>query len=845
MGLTTNLRLVYLTRLVFRGGARGLWLVGLIGWVALLAGALAMAQKPLAVPSRLDASELQPAPAHLVRANRFLSGRTLAGGAGAAGMEVARREQVAMLLQQRVSPRLSPLNAGWQPVGPNQVASLAYGNVTGRVTAIAIDSGDASGNTVYLGTTGGGVWQSTNAAGPATTVSFTPLTDTLPVFTANAGSAAIASLSIGAVSVQSGVILAGTGDPNDALDSYYGSGVLRSTDGGLSWTLIQGSHDGVAGNHSFTGLGFAGFAWSNTTSGLVVAAVSQAAEGVLVNAVDATNSVMGLYYSTDAGVTWQMSVVMDGSQTVQTPLPSGANVGGNAATAVVWNPVRQRFYAAVRYHGYYQSADGATWTRLSAQPGTGLTANACPTSPGTTGSVACPIFRGALAVQQVTGDMFALTVDRNNFDQGLWQDVCGLSGSSCTNGSVTFSKQLASSPLEAGNGNTTVGQGDYDLSLAAVTAASSGSNPDTLLYVGTVDVFRCSLAGGCVLRNTTNTSNGCASSSKVAPAQHSLAVLATVAQPLVYVGNDGGLWRSTDGINQQATPCSTDDATHFDNLNASLGSLAEVTDFAQDPTNPGTVLIGLGANGTAATGSAALESPWAQLAAGEGGTVAIDPANPLLWYVSTGAGVSIRQCSTGAACTAADFAGAPTIGAVQVGGDASLIDAPWLLDPDVSTEVMIGTCRVWRGPAGSGALWSSSNAISRLLAGPQNSACASTNGVIRSLAAGGAISSATTAQNAGAQVIYAGMAGKLDGGGTSGGHLFSTTSGGTASATTTWADLAASPVSNDVADQGKFNPGGFDLSSIAVDLHDATGKTIYATVMGFAPQRSRPWRARP
>jgi len=31
-----------------------------------------------------------------------------------------------------------------------------------------------------------------------------------------------------------------------------------------------------------------------------------------------------------------------------------------------------------------------------------------------------------------------------------------------------------------------------------------------------------------------------------------------------------------------------------------------------------------------------------------------------------------------------------------------------------------------------------------------------------------------------------------------------------------------------------FNPGGFDLSSIAVDPHDATGKTVYVTIMGFS-----------
>jgi hypothetical protein len=250
-------------------------------------------------------------------------------------MEGARQQHAAMLARQAASPQNSSLSAPWQPIGPNQIASIAYGSVTGRVTAIAIDPADTTGNTVYLGTTGGGVWKSANAAGPAASVTFTPLTDTLPVFSANAGTAAIPSLSIGAISLQSGVVLAGTGDPNDASDSFYGSGLLRSADGGLTWTLIQNSQDGVAGNHLFSGLGFAGFAWSSTTAGTVVAAVSQAAAGTLVNAPDVTNSVMGLYYSTDAGVTWHMSTIMDGSQIVQTPQPSGADLGGRAATAVV------------------------------------------------------------------------------------------------------------------------------------------------------------------------------------------------------------------------------------------------------------------------------------------------------------------------------------------------------------------------------------------------------------------------------------------------------------------------------------------------------------------------------
>src|SRR5262249_24261899 len=161
---------------------------------------------------------------------RFLAGRTVADGESSAeAMDAARTEHAAMATQvqvaaralgapQALQPRFTGLDAAWQPLGPLQVQSAAYGKVTGRVTSIAIDPGDASGNTVYLGTTGGGVWKSTNAAGSAAAVSFSPLTDTLPVFSANAGSAVTPSLSIGAVSVQNNVVLAGTGDPNDATD---------------------------------------------------------------------------------------------------------------------------------------------------------------------------------------------------------------------------------------------------------------------------------------------------------------------------------------------------------------------------------------------------------------------------------------------------------------------------------------------------------------------------------------------------------------------------------------------------------------------------------------------------
>jgi len=834
MGLIAPSQLARLVRSPLRRACTRFLSIGFCLALICPNGIDAQLSSPAMVAESHEVAPTATAAPHTMRVRRFLGGRTLVGSVSAArAMNAARQQHAAMMVQEAASSQLSGLGAAWQPVGPNQIASLSYGDVTGRVSAIAIDPTDPSGNTVYAGTTGGGVWKSTNAGGPTSSVSFSPLTDTLPVFNANAGASSIPSLSIGAISANAGVVLAGTGDPNDAADSFYGSGLLRSADGGSTWTLIQESQDSdvsAANNHSFVGLGFAGFAWSTTVAGTVVAAVSQAAEGVLVNAASDSASVMGLYYSTDNGVTWLMSTVMDGTQILQS---AALTVGdpGRAATAVVWNPVRKRFYAAIRYHGYYQSADGITWTRLLNQPGTGLTLTACPTAPGTIGSSSCPIFRGALAVQPNTGDIFTLTVDSGNVDQGLWQDVCALSGTSCSNTTVTFGTQLNSSTMEVGNGSSMIQQADYNLALAAVPSGPSGPTQDTLLYVGTIDLYRCSLAAGCVLRDTTNAVNGCAAPAQVAPAQHAIATLATSSEPLIYFGNDGGLWRSTDGVNEQGAPCSADDATHFQNLNSGLGSLAEVISFAQDPADVGTMLVGLGANGTAATSAATTSASWPQISAGEGGTVAIDQTNPSLWYVSTGAGVSIRQCVNGTACTSANFIGSPTIGMTQVNGDESLIDAPWILDPALASDVLIGTCRVWRGPSGNESSWSSSNAISKLLAGPQNASCASTNPLVRSLAAGGPPSSASVTQNAGSTLLYAGMAGSLDGGGSFGGHLFSTNAAGTANNTTAWNDLATSPVTN--GQGAEFNPGGFDISSLVADTHVASGDTVYVTVMGF------------
>lgn len=752
-----------------------------------------------------------------------LAGRAVRGGGSAAlALVAARREHLALAAK----PRNADLSAKWTAVGPGSVANPVYGAVSGRVTALAVDPGDATGNTLYAGTTGGGVWKSTDAAGPLAAVTFVPLTDTLPVFDLSAGSSAIPSLSIGSLAIGGGVLLAGTGDPNDASDSYYGAGILRSADGGATWTLATEASDGIDPNQSFAGMSVAGLAFSTVNPKVAVAGFALSVEGLLVNAGRGALVPTGLYSSQDAGLTWQVATVLDGTEVVQsaTAPPGGGAIG---ATAVVWNPERRMFFAALSGHGYYGSADGMNWTRLSEQPGVGMTIGNCPTLST---RPACPIFRGALAVNASTGDTFALTVDAADGDQGLYQDVCGMTAAGVCGNAEAFGVKLNSAPLEVGSGSATILQGGYDLALAA-----AGSGTDTLLYAGTVDLYRCSLAAGCVLRDTTNAENGCATPAGVAGAQHAIALGAGLgAGAALFVGNDGGLWRSLDGADETGGACSASDASHFDDLNGSLGSLAEVVGFAQDPVETGTLLVGLGALGSAGTGSASAGGSWAQMSTGEGGLVAIDQANPQNWYATVGAGVEIAACGNGSGCGLADFQ-TPEIGASQVEGDEVPIHAAWGLDPGLTDQVLVGTCRMWRGTATG---WAGSAAGTNLLSAPfaadRTTACGPSFGVVRSVAAGGAVNSGTVAPGAGSEAVYAGMAGFDDGGQALGGHLFTTAAAESAGSMTAWTDAALGVVTNDTGNAGKFNPGGFDISSMAVDPHDATGATVYATVMGFA-----------
>ena len=603
------------------------------------------------------------------------------------------------------------------------------------------------------------------------------------------------------------------------------AGILRSADGGNTWSLISRTDDVEQAWARRIQLSRGGLCGLCLEHGQSAAGGGGGLAGLRRHAGEccaARQQLRGLYYSSDSGATWHLATITDGSGNyVQGPLAAFASPDGNAATSVVWNPVRQLFMAAVRFHGYYQSTDGVTWTRMTAQPGSGLSALLCPTNPGGTGSIACPIFRGTLAVNPSTGDTFAWTVDVNNQDQGLWQDQCALSGGSVQQPGVTFGKQWSTAALETSTaeGAATIANGEL-YAGAGRGSAGLGAGQDTLLLAGANDLWKCSLAMGCVWRNTTNSTT--CKSAQVGEFQHALAWNA--ANPLeVFVGNDSGLWRSTDAIGESGQVCSGDDASHFQNLNGSLGSLAEVVSLSP--------VIDHALHDDGRAGSERDRRRQEQRGHGRTGrrfwaaTAARWPSireNSANWYVNNQAGVSIYLCAQSAACTAADFGTEP-------GGRA------------MRTWVEMGTrcpCRrrswwirwtrrnCWSEPAGCGA----DRRMEAAGPGAMPSAPFLTAGHERHLQWRCADSlHGGNGAPGGGERVYLGMYGSADGGANLAGHVLSATVQACVQRHPGLAGSDPGPVTNDSNSLNKF---GMDISSIFIDPHDPTGNTVYVTVEG-------------
>ena len=113
----------------------------------------------------------------------------------------------------------------WNFIGPQPIiqGSIFSPSATGRLTAIVVDPN--ANNRVLVGAANGGVWLSTD-----TGVNFTPIFDAEPT-------QAIGSIALDPTTNPS-TIYVGTGEGNGSADSYYGQGIFKSTDSGVTWAQL-------------------------------------------------------------------------------------------------------------------------------------------------------------------------------------------------------------------------------------------------------------------------------------------------------------------------------------------------------------------------------------------------------------------------------------------------------------------------------------------------------------------------------------------------------------------------------------------------------------------------------
>jgi hypothetical protein len=661
---------------------------------------------------------------------------------------------------------------------------------------VVIDPSDKSGNTVLLGGAYGGLWKSTNAGSLSSnpgSVNWQALIDDQP------------SLAVGAIALQPGnsnVILVGTGETNNSGDSYYGLGILRSADGGSSWTQITGI--GQPADQSFLGIGFSKIAFSTANPNLVVAATAGDNGLYLGLEEDANQTARGLYYSQDAGVTWNRAILSDAS------VPA-------SATDVIYNSSQGSgtFYASVQRHGLYSSTDGQHFTPLTAQPGTGIISANCPVSVNSSG---CPIYRAEFAEVLGRNEMYAWIVDvqpdsngdPQAVDEGIWQSTSG--GTSWTqipDNGITDCGDSAFGP-ESGCG---VEQGWYNLALAAIQG-TGGAGTD--LYAGAINLYKCSLAGGtvCTQGDWINLTHvyGCnpgplGAPAHVHPDQHAMAFAVFGSTAPGYFAHDGGISRTLDayaGLNSG----SCTGTNQFDSLSQTLGSMTEFVSFSVDPTDADIMLGGTQDNGSPKTMTATENSTWQNALGGDGGFNAINPTNPSEWFAANPY-LTILKCELGTACDDAGFN--EVVSSATLGGDQGAFYTPYILDPQNPAEMLVGTCRVWRVSTSGSAPLQLSNDFETLGTG----VCTGDEiNLVNAVAAGGPQDT-----NNNSTVVYAVTNGYGPLSGQPGGEVWATTNAGV--------NLMENVTQN-------VNPNGYAISTVAMDSSDDTGGTAYVGIMGFS-----------
>ncbi len=559
----------------------------------------------------------------------------------------------------------APPSAAWQQLGPRPEdtntlpnSDFHFGLVSGRTTAIAV--AQHTPGLIYIGTADGGVWKSTNDG-----ASWTPLTD-------RQQSLSIGSLTLDPADPTDNTLYAGTGEANYVFpngfngDSYFGIGVLKTTDGGATWVRV--------------GPGLPNFSpYGATAVGIGV----MVANGPNVWA----GTTVGLYQSTNGGTSWTQVAVNAGS-----PNPRVTDIAVDGANVYV---VLSEAGTGYSYAGIYKSTTG-----------------------GTAGSFN-PIMTGLPTATAWNRSQVAMA---RSTPQTLYLAIAGTVGGFSDNllgiyktidGGTTWN--LTTQPLNYMNGSldyTRTGQGFYD-NMIAVDPANAN-----LVYAGGVHVVGSTDGGGtwAVIVNVyCGFTPPC--NAPIHPDNHAAAFGPTGTPHPLYIANDGGAWKTANGDHGAA-------ATWSD-LNTNLATTQFYGgDVAANYTTTPIVIAGSQDNGTSRTASTAIGT-WNGIRGGDGGFVSIDKTDPNTVVASYPSRLwRTTNANAGSAITWNSIQ--PSVNCRT----GALFVSPFMIDPLASNHIVFGGGGYLCESINSGANWSDSNfnfgsfgqAVQSVMIAPANSA---------------------------------------------------------------------------------------------------------------------------
>jgi hypothetical protein len=683
-------------------------------WLVALGPLLAqqISSQQTSAKTALNASQLVR-----LRAEWFFRQRASANGhvPGALLLRAFARNKKMIAAEGTFAERLSARDGvalaqtSWTPLGPQPTANtMFYGNVSGRVTALAVDPCDATGNTVYAGGADGGVWVSFNAlSGKA--VTWQPLTDEQPSLAT--GALALVSSSCQTINghAQSTEILVGTGESNYALDNIYGAGVLRSMDGGQTWTQDATFTASASQGPGASGPYVAGLAVQPHQENPVILAAVQgtdfAAGGALLS---------GVWRSTDGGAHWTRAQP-DGGGATGAPFNPATDVRfdssdatGNTVFAALGDPNGDADAGAAcavgPCNGVYISHDaGLTWNRVA-----GLDSASTPSRYGS-------ISLGLAAGSAPSGStLYVAIADASSKSDNLLGVLKG-TGIQPNGSGPAFT---AIYPSASNLPDFCAPQCFYDMRIAVMPGTSgatvfAGGSAQPQLATnafGTSSIYR-SLDGGSTWGDVSADGSGNGTSTHVDVHALKFAVASGSHVLAMFVGNDGGVWASQDVFN----PSVAAGNQHWADLNTDTGNPNTGLSLTQfypgvsiHPSTDKTIFGGTQGNdmqeysGTL-DWSAALACPY------DGGYTAIDPQTPATIYAACsylgGPGTLNKNTMNGVpGQDGINWAAIDSNNGINFGDNADFIP-PMVLDTKNSQNLYFGTYRLYQ-TTNAGGNWS-------------------------------------------------------------------------------------------------------------------------------------------